>query len=358
MLQIHVDPAIKSAIENFQLPDQLGFGQIMAPVMASCNYENGKWGQLEIIPYGPISMFPNAKVLHYAQEIFEGMKAYKIGNQGPYTFRPEENYLRFNRSAERMAMPHIPKDIFLEATYNVIAYCSKAVPKRSGESLYLRPFMFATEEALGIKPSEKFRFMVIASPSGSYFSNSGLSVLIERNSARAFPGGTGYAKAGGNYAASLLAAIKAKNLGFVQTLWLDGKERRYIEEMSGMNFFAVIDGALHTPALNDSILEGITRNSIIKLAHDKKIEVIERKMDIEELIEDIKVQKCSEAFACGTAAIIAPIDFLAEEDGKTYPLKYPSGKLSLEIREELLSIQEGRSKDNHHWVVSVSPKSL
>jgi branched-chain amino acid aminotransferase len=358
MLQVQIDPAIKTAIENFHLPDQLGFGQIMAPVMASCNYENGKWGPLEIMPYGPISMYPNAKVLHYAQEIFEGMKAYKIGNNGPFTFRPEENYLRFNRSAERMAMPHIPKDIFLEATYNVIAYCSEAVPKRSGESLYLRPFMFATEEALGIKPSDKFRFMVIASPSGSYFSAGGLSVLIERSSARAFPGGTGYAKAGGNYAASLLAAIKAKNLGFVQTLWLDGKERRYIEEMSGMNFFAVIDGVLHTPSLNDSILEGITRNSIIRLAHDKKIEVIERKMDIEELIEDIKAQKCAEAFACGTAAIIAPIDFLAEEDGTTYPLKHPSGKLSLEIREELLSIQEGRSKDNHKWVVSVAPKSL
>lgn len=358
MLKVKINPAIKDALAKFQLPEQLGFGQIMAPVMASCDYDNGKWGELEIIPYGPISMHPNAKVLHYAQEIFEGMKAYRFNGQGPFIFRPEENFLRFNRSAERMAMPHIPRDIFLQATFDVVAYCSKIVPMRTGESLYLRPFMFATEEALGIKPSEKFKFMVIASPSGSYFSAGGLSVLIERNSARAFPGGTGYAKAGGNYAASLLAAIKAKNMGYVQTLWLDGRERKYIEEMSGMNFFAVVDGALHTPELNDSILDGITRKSIIALASDIGINVIERKMDIEELIEDIKSQRCTEAFACGTAAIIAPIDFLAEESGEKFPFKYPEGQIGLKIRDALLSIQEGRSPDRYQWVCTIEPKSF
>lgn len=357
MIQIKIDPAINDSIKKFSLPENLGFGQVMAPVMTSCTYENGKWGQLELLPYGPISMYPNAKVLHYAQEIFEGMKAYRVAGQGPFIFRPEENHLRFNRSAERMAMPHIPLEIFMQATLEVISYSANFVPRRSGESLYLRPFMFATEEALGIKPSEKFRFMVIASPSASYFSPGGLSVLIERHGARAFPGGTGFAKAGGNYAASLLAAIKTKQLGFVQTLWLDGRDKKHIEEMSGMNFFAVINKELHTPALNDSILDGITRKSIITLARDAGIKVVERKMDIDELIEDIKAQRCTEAFACGTAAIIAPIDYLAEETGERYPLLHHEGKMALDLREQLLSIQEGRAEDRYKWVMSVEPKN-
>jgi branched-chain amino acid aminotransferase len=358
MTHIKIDPAIAAALKNFSLPEVLGFGQVMSPIMASCTYDNGKWGELELIPYGPISMYPNAKVLHYAQEIFEGMKAYRTNGQGPFIFRPDQNLLRFNISAERMAMPHIPSDIFMKACFELIAYSADFVPRRSGESLYLRPFMFATEEALGIKPSEKFRFMVIASPSGSYFSAGGLSVLIERHGARAFPGGTGFAKAGGNYAASLLAAIKTKQLGFVQTLWLDGRDKKYIEEMSGMNFFAVINGELHTPMLNDSILEGITRKSIITLAQDAGIKVVERKMDIDELISDIKKGHCTETFACGTAAIIAPIDYLAEETGERYPLLHHEGKVALMLREKLLAIQEGRVKDTYNWVSFVEPKSL
>lgn len=356
MPHIKIDPAIAEAIKNFSLPENLGFGNVMAPVMASCTYENGKWGELELLPYGPITMYPTAKVLHYAQEIFEGMKAYRVKGHGPFIFRPEENHLRFNRSAERMAMPHIPLEIFMSATLEVTAYSSNFVPQRSGESLYLRPFMIATEEALGIKPSEKFRFMVIASPSASYFSTGGLSVLIERFGARAFPGGTGFAKAGGNYAASLSSAIKTKHLGFVQTLWLDGRDKKYIEEMSGMNFFAVINNELHTPEINDTILEGITRKSIITLARDAGIKVIERKMDINELIKDIKAGHCSEAFACGTAAIIAPIDYLAEETGERYPLRDHEGKMALQLREQLLSIQEGRSDDRYKWIMKVEPK--
>jgi branched-chain amino acid aminotransferase len=355
---MRIDPAISEAIRNFSLPENLPFGSVMAPVMASCNYEFGKWGELELIPYGPISMYPNAKVLHYAQEIFEGMKAYRVSGLGPFIFRPEENHLRFNRSAERMAMPHIPLEVFMKASTEVTAYSANFVPRRSGESLYLRPFMFATEEALGIKPSEKFRFMVIASPSASYFSAGALSVLIERQGARAFPGGTGYAKAGGNYAASLKAAIKTKQLGFVQTLWLDGRDKKYVEEMSGMNFFAVVNGELHTPELNDTILEGITRKSIITLAKDAGLKVVERKIDINELLQDIKAGRCTEAFACGTAAIIAPIDYLAEETGERFPLKDPQGKIALKLREDLLAIQEGRATDRYKWVMQVEPKSL
>ncbi len=350
-MKINYSDQLDLALDNFKMPDNLGFGTVMAPVMAYADYDNGVWGDLNIVPYGPISMHPTAKVLHYAQEIFEGMKAYKVKGQGPFIFRPEENFLRFNTSAERMAMPHIPKDIFMASINEVIGRVSKFIPQRSGESLYIRPFMFATEETLGIKPSEKFKYMLIASPSGSYFtSNTGLSVLIERQTSRAFPGGTGFAKAGGNYAASLLSSIKAKNLGFVQTIWLDGKEKRFVEEMSGMNFFAVINGELYTPTLTDSILDGITRKSIIELAQSMNIKVCVEKIEIESLIMEIKKGSCTEAFACGTAAIINPIDYLAEEDGTRYPLKNPDGPIASKIRENLLAIQEGRAKDQWGWV--------
>lgn len=359
MSDIIINNGLSEAIKNFNLPETLGFGSVMSPVMASCSYDKGKWGPLEILPYGPIVMYPTAKVLHYAQEIFEGMKAYRVGGLGPFIFRPDENHLRFNRSAERMAMPHIPADIFMDAVLEVTAYSGHIVPRRSGESLYLRPFMFASEESLGIKPSEKFRFLVIASPSGAYFNTeNGLSVLIERENSRAFPGGTGFAKTGGNYAASLLSSIKAKNHGFVQTLWLDGKEKKYIEEMSGMNFFAVINNELHTPELNDSILDGITRKSLITLARDLGYKVIERKMVVDELLEDIKSGRCTEAFACGTAAIITPINYLAEITDERFPLHFPEGKISMDLREKLLAIQEGRSPDKYGWVTRVESKTL
>jgi branched-chain amino acid aminotransferase len=257
-----------------------------------------------------------------------------------------------------MAMPHVPREVFFAAVNEIVAYSANFIPRRSGESLYLRPFMYASEETLGIKPSEKFKFMVIASPSASYFgaASNALSVLIEREGARAFPGGTGYAKTGGNYAASLQSAIKAKNLGFVQTLWLDGKDKTYIEEMSGMNFFAVIDGVLTTPVLTDTILDGITRKSILTLAKELGIETVESKIAIDDLINDIKSGKCTEAFACGTAAIINPIDYLAEESGERYPLKNPEGPIGMKLREALLSIQEGRSPDNFKWVHRIEPK--
>lgn len=360
MTKISIDMALKDAIAKYQLPETLGFGNVMTPVMASCTYENGKWNTLELLPYGPISMHPTAKVLHYAQEIFEGMKAYRVNGSGPYIFRPDENYLRFNRSAERMAMPHIPQNIFMDAVNEVVSYSANFVPRRSGESLYLRPFMFATEESLGIRPSEKFRFMVIASASGSYFTGTsqGISVYIERENARAFPGGTGFAKAGGNYAAGLSAAIKTKQLGFIQTLWLDAKEKKFIEEMSGMNVFLVINNELFTPKTSDTILDGITRKSLITLARDLGHSVHEKNIDIDELIQEIKTGNCTEAFACGTAAIITPINYFGETNGERYPLHFPEGKISMQLRESLLAIQEGRATDTYKWVKVIEPKNL
>ena len=353
MTKTKIHDHVNQALNSFSLPEKLGFGTVMAPIMASCIYKNGKWEELEILPYGPIQMSPCAKVLHYAQEVFEGMKAYKVEGLGPFIFRPEENFLRFNRSAERIAMPQIPHEIFMSSVIELTALCSKIIPGHSGESLYLRPFMFATEEALGVRPSDSFRYMVIASPSGSYFTGSVLSVLIEREGARAYPGGTGFAKAGGNYAASLLSSLKAKKLGYVQTLWLDGRERKYVEEMSGMNFFAVINNVLCTPKISDTILEGITRKSLIVLAKELGIEVQERNIDINQLTKQIESGECSEAFACGTAAIITSIDFLAEATGERFTFKNSQGKIGIMLRAKLLAIQEGSAEDKYNWITKV-----
>jgi branched-chain amino acid aminotransferase len=353
MSSTKIHDSIYPLINSFCLPETLGFGLVMAPIMASSSYINGKWEDLEIMPYGPIQMYPNSKVLHYAQEVFEGMKAYKVDGNGPFIFRPDENLKRFNRSAIRMAMPEVPQEIFMNSVLKLTELSEKYIPTKTGQSLYIRPFMFATDEALGIRPSENYRYMVIASPSESIFSAGDLNVLIERDTARAYPGGTGFAKTGGNYSASLLSFYKAKKLGCAQTLWLDGKEKKYVEEMSGMNFFAVINNALYTPKISDTILDGITRKSIITIAQDYGMPVVEQKLEIEYLIKCIKSGECTEAFACGTAAIINTITALKEENGEIYNLKDPKGTLGNRFKSQLLSIQEGRAEDKFNWVTRV-----
>lgn len=353
-MQINITSEAQQAVKNFTIPEELGFGRVMAPVMLEANFENGKWSDMTIIPFGPISMLPTSKVLHYGQEIFEGLKSYRIKGNGPFLFRPVENAKRFNHSAKRMAMPQIPVEDFIEAVKVFSKLCTDIIPRRSGESLYLRPFMFSTEEALGIKPSDSFKFMIVASPSGAYFSGGTISVLIERGAVRAAPGGTGNAKTGGNYAAALEAAIETKKLGHDQTLWLDAVTRKNVEEMSGMNFSCIIDGKLVTPALTDTILAGITRNSLLAIAPHLDIQVEERRLTIDELIEAIKSGRCTEAFACGTAAIITPIHQIAEKDGTTYKLPNAPGTCSSALRQALLDIQEGRREaPNKEWVLNL-----
>lgn len=346
------DEAI-SAMNNFKMPDQVGFGKVLLPIMAASEYKDGQWSELVIKPYQKIELDPTCKVLHYGQEIFEGMKAYNFSGNGPNLFRPLENFERFNQSARRMAMPEIPKDIFMDAAINITKIGKNFVPKRSGESLYLRPFMFATENNLGIKPAEEFLFLVIASPVASYFQGGSLKVMIERELIRACPGGMGFAKTGGNYAGSLLSSLKVKKLGFDQTLWLSGLDKDSIEEMSGMNFFAVIDGALHTPALTDTILEGITRKSIISLAKFLGLKVVESKLSITDLISKIETNNCTEAFACGTAAIIQPIGSFHEADGKAYKFSDETAPIASKLRQMLLGIQEKTVEDQFDWVVNI-----
>jgi len=352
-MEIRIDPKALDALKNFTLPDKLSFGQTLCPVMIVCDYENGKWGVPELLAYGPLLLSPTIKALHYAQEIFEGMKAYRIAEQAPLLFRPDQNAKRFNVSARRMAMAEMPEDIFLETVKCIVKHCQNFIPRRTGESLYIRPFMFATDEGLGIKPSEKFKYMVLASPVGNYFSAEAVSVLIERDHVRAVSGGVGFAKTGGNYAASLHTAIKGSKKGFTQTLWLDAVHRKYIEEMSGMNFMCIIDGKLHTPELTDTILEGITRNSLLKLAVLHKIKVCEERMEIGDLISHIKTGKCTEAFACGTAAVITPISFLAEDSGTEYHLPKNGFPFATLLKKSMLDIQEGRSEGPVGWMIKV-----
>ncbi|MEE2743349.1 MAG: branched-chain amino acid aminotransferase [Bdellovibrionota bacterium] len=353
-MEIKIDPRIIKSISEFNLPTKIGFGKTLAPVMISCSYKEEKWGALNLVPYEPLTLSPTAKVFHYGQEIFEGMKAYRVNGQGPYLFRPEENQKRFNLSAERMAMPTLPEELFINSVKLLTEYCAPFIPDKSGDSLYLRPFMFATEEHLGIAPSNEFKFMVVASPSTAYFSSDSLKVLIEREYVRAVDGGTGQAKTGGNYAGGLNSAIRAKNLGFSQTLWLDSKKREFVEEMSGMNIFVVMKGKLVTPSLEKTILDGVTRRCLIRLAEDMGFSIEERALSINELIEAIQSGECSEAFACGTAVIVTPIEGFGEDDGTFYKVRSKGESIGSRLREKLLGLQEGREKDIYGWRHKVS----
>lgn len=354
MKKVEIHPDAVERIKKFTVADHhLGFGKYVCPVMIVSNFDKGQWQNLDLLPYGPLSLDPCAKVFHYGQEIFEGMKVFRQPDDSIAMFRPEMNARRFNLSARRMAMPEVPEEMFLEACEVISAYCRNAVPKRLGESLYLRPFMIATEIGMGIKPSKQFMFVIVASPSGSYFSGESVKVYIEREEIRCAPGGVGFAKTGANYAASLNSYDKTIKLGCDQTMWLDAIEHRYIEEMSGMNFFAVIDNVLHTPRLTDTILDGVTRRSVMEIARAENVEVIESRLSIDEVLKAVDEGRCTEAFVCGTAAVIAPIASFLDRDGKVHQVKDPQGKTGMKLREQLVGIQAGRVEGPKGWVHKV-----
>jgi len=341
------------SVAEFRLPDTLGFGLVPAPVMYSATFENGRWNQGELLPYGPIEMLPGARALHFAEQAFEGMKAYRVGRSAANLFRPGDNYARFRRSAERIAMTPVPERLFLEGVNAVVGVCTPFVPGKSGQSLYVRPFLFGTEPGYAERASNTARFMIIANPSDGYAAGA-MKVLIEREQVRAAAGGLGTVKAGANYAASLLASTRAVSRGYTVSLWLDPLTRRNIEELSGMNMFAVIGDELHTPVLNDSILPGITRDSVMVLARDSGWRVVERAMPIAELLRQLSSGECSEVFACGTAAIVCPISLIGDADGREYrPAKVD--ERSCMLRERLLAVQERRAPDPYGWTREVTP---
>lgn len=352
MENIHIDPKAIEMIKDYKPTGDFGFGKLMCPIMITCDFDGESWGSLEVIPYAPLQIDPAAKVLHYAQEIFEGLKAYKNDDSEVFLFRPGKNAQRFNVSAKRMAMPYFPEELFVESNKIMTSLCHDIVPNEVGASLYLRPFMIGTEPTLGVKPSKTYKYILIASPAANYFTKPSVSVYVERDTSRAAAGGTGFAKTGGNYAASLQSFGKLDNKDCDQTLWLDARNHKYVEELSGMNFMAVIENELVTPKLSDTILSGITRDSILKIAPKFGLKSVERDLDINELIQLIKDGKCTEAFACGTAAVITPISRLVDDNGE-YNLQNPEGKFSTEIKIEMLLMQSGRNITMPEWSIRV-----
>jgi branched-chain amino acid aminotransferase len=303
-------------------------------------------------PYGPFMVDPAMSVLHYAQEIFEGMKAYRHADGSVWTFRPETNAARFQRSSYRLALPELPTDHFVGAIQALVAADEVWVPGGEGQSLYIRPFMFASEVFLGVRPSNHVTFSVIASPAGPYFSGGvrPVSIWLSEEFSRAAPGGTGAAKCGGNYAASLLAQQEAIANGCDQVAFLDAREQNALEELGGMNIFLVYDdGTLVTPELNGSILEGVTRSSIIELAGELGLKVDERRVTIDEWRKGVANGEISEVFACGTAAVVTPVGSLKWRGGEVVSGTEP-GTRTMQIRNRLLDIQYGRVPDTHGWL--------
>jgi branched-chain amino acid aminotransferase len=313
----------------------------------------GGWSNARVEPYGPIALDPAAAVLHYGQEIFEGMKAYRHADGSIWTFRADANAARLNRSAARLALPQLPEPIFLESLRQLVSADRDWIPTGDGESLYLRPFMIATEAFLGVRPAREVSFRVIASPAGNYFGGElkPVSIWVSRNFARAGRGGTGAAKCGGNYAASLAAQLEAEANDCKQVLFLDQFNDNAVEELGGMNvFFVFKDGSLVTPALSGTILEGVTRSSVIQLGRDRGMNVVERKITLDEWRDGVASGDITEVFACGTAAVITPIGQL--KDGEEIigaPDALP-GEVTMSIRSQLLGIQTGASEDIHGWL--------
>lgn len=341
------------SVADFRMPESLGFGLVPAPVMYSATFDNGRWSPGELLPYGPIEILPGARALHFAEQAFEGMKAYRVGRATANLFRARDNCARFKRSAERIAMMPVPEELFFEGISAVVAVCTPCVPDKTGQSLYLRPFLFGTEPGYAVRASRTARFMVIANPSEVYATGE-MKVLVERKHVRAASGGLGSVKAGANYAASLLASTRAVERGYTVALWLDPTSRQNIEELSGMNLFAVIGEDLHTPILNDSILPGVTRDSLLTLAHALGWRVVERPMPIDELLRQLSSGECSEVFACGTAAIVSPISVIGDADGRQYQPAVIDTRARI-LREKLLAIQEKRAPDPYGWTTDVTP---
>lgn len=345
------DPKVKPADES-----TLGFGKTFSDHMFIIEYTVGKgWHDARIEPYHSLSIDPAATVLHYGQEIFEGLKAYRREDGKIQLFRPEENAKRMNNSAERICMPTLDVDYQVKAMKMLVELEQDWVPHKPGTSLYLRPTMIGLGNALGVHPASHYYYYIICSPSGSYYKNgmAPVRIRIEERYVRAVRGGIGAAKTGGNYAASLLAGEEAAKEGFDQVLWLDGRENRYVQEVGAMNMFFVMDGKLFTAPIEDCILPGITRKSIMQLAADKGIEVVERPIDVAELFEAYEQGRLTEAFGTGTAAVISPVGEMVYA-GKSMKLNDGKiGAISQDLYDTLVGIQRGEKADPHNWITPV-----
>jgi branched-chain amino acid aminotransferase len=336
--------------------NHLGFGKIFTDHMFMMDYEEGKgWHDPRIIPYQPISLDPASVVFHYGQTVFEGMKAYRTKEQKILLFRPEKNFERLNKSNDRLCIPRVDENLVLEGLKQLVWIDREWVPNVEGTSLYIRPFIIATQPYLGVNPSSQYKFMIIMSPVGSYYKEgiAPVKIAVEQEYVRTVQGGTGTAKTGGNYAASLKAQELAGKKGYSQVLWLDGRERKYIEEVGSMNIFFKINGEVITPALNGSILEGITRNSILHLLRHWNVPVAERRISIDEVYEAYKKGQLEEAFGTGTAAVISPVGEFFWKGERLVINNGETGELSKKLYDTLTGIQNGKIEDPFNWVVEV-----
>jgi branched-chain amino acid aminotransferase len=352
-ISLKINKVTQSRIEQFDF-EHIEFGKHFSDHMFRVDYKDGQWQAPEILPYGPIEVAPSISAIHYGQAIFEGMKAFKNSGTGkPQLFRPLENHKRLNKSAVRMGMPEIPEDLFMLGLKTLIDIDQQWIPTKEGSALYVRPFMFATDDFVGVRPSSNYSFMIFCCPVNSYYPMP-IKVLVEEHFVRASEGMAGYAKAAGNYGISMLPTALAKQKGYDQIIWTDGKQHEYVEESGTTNLFFVIDDkTVWTPQLDGNILNGITRDTCIQLLKEKGLRIEERKISIKEVIEAAKQGKLTDCFGTGTAAIIAKIAAIGYK-GEDYILPDAEQRfVSNWLYQQIYGIQTGKVEDTHHWVAAI-----
>ncbi|MCD4842508.1 MAG: branched-chain amino acid aminotransferase [Methanosarcinales archaeon] len=354
MSDIKITKSKTSKIDSVDF-ENLGFGEVFSDHMFSMDYENGEWINQRIEPYGKIEFEPAMCTLHYAQAVFEGLKAFHVRDGSINIFRPEKNLERMNRSNERMCIPTINKDMFFDAMTELIKLERDWIPKDTGHSLYIRPFIFGTDNFVGVHPSSTYRFMIILSPVGAYYKEgfNPVSLLVPEEYVRAVKGGVGDVKTAGNYAASLLPAEIAQEKGFTQVLWLDGEHHKYIDEVGTMNIFFVIDDEVITPPLEGSILPGVTRDTVLDLTKSWGMKVNERRISIDELIQSSKEGRLQEVFGTGTAAVISPVDEIQYRDTNININHGQIGPIARKLFDEISGIQYGEISDTHGWIYNI-----
>jgi branched-chain amino acid aminotransferase len=347
-MDILITKAERSKLQDLDM-NNLPFGRYFSDHMLEADYENGEWKNIEIKPYQPLLLSPSVAALHYGQAIFEGIKAYKDRQGNAYIFRPSDNYHRFNVSAERMQMPVVPEELFMDGMRQLIALDKDWIPMKEDHSLYIRPFMFSSDELIGVRPSETYKFLIILSPTGPYYS-APMRIYVEEKYVRAAPGGVGFAKAAGNYGGSMLATAEAKKKGYDQVLWMDAIEHKYVQEIGTMNVFFIIGNTAITPNLDQgTILDGVTRASSIMLLKEMGFNVEERPLSIDDIIDAYKAGILYEVFGTGTAATISMIKELRYKD---YIMKFDveKWKTAPMLKKWLTDIREGRREDKYGWM--------
>ncbi len=350
-LDINITKVETSKLTDMTL-ENLPFGRYFTDHMLEADYENGEWKNVEIKPYQPLLLEPSTAALHYGQAIFEGIKAYKDSAGNVAIFRPQDNFKRFNISAERMYMPVVPEDIFMEGMRMLVNLDKNWVPSLPDHSLYIRPFMFASDPVIGVKPSDSYKFIILLSPTGPYYV-APMKIYVEEKYTRAAPGGVGFSKNAGNYGASMLATALAKKQGYDQVLWTDAFEHKYLQEVGTMNVFFIIGNKAVTPSLEDgTILAGVTRDSALTVLQEMGLDIVEGKITIDELIEAHRSGELQEVFGTGTAATISLIKELRYKD-YTMHFDTDNWKVAPELKKRLNAIREGNAADTHGWMFSV-----